>query len=181
MFRPIAFCLMFFLTVLCRMPCCSQNPSKYQTQGALVFKFAQFTEWPDQVFASPETPFVIGILGGDPFGAFLDQLVVGEKIRNHPIIVRRFSSEEEASSSHLLFLSRDFPIARMYLDSLSQRKHVLTVSEAPAFVETGGIIGFFTEKDKVRFEVNRDAMRKSNLILSSKVLRLARLCCDNPE
>jgi hypothetical protein len=181
MFRPIVFCLIFLITVSCRMPCCSQNSSKYQIQGMRVFNFAQFTEWPDDVFASPEAPFVIGILGGDPFGEFLDQLVTGEKIHNHPIVIRRFSSEEEASSSNLLFVSRDFPFAGMYLHGLSEGKQVLTVSEAPGFAETGGVIGFYNENDEVKFEVNMDALRKSRLKLSSKVLRLARRCCDNVE
>jgi hypothetical protein len=146
-----------------------------------VVNFAQFTEWPDNVFASPDAPFVIGILGGDPFGDFLDQLVTGETIQNHPIVVRRFSSEEEASASHLLFLSRDFPFAGMYLNTLSQDRQVLTVSEAPGFVETGGLIGFYDENDEVKFEVNMEALRKSRLILSSKVLRLAGNCCAKAE
>src|SRR5882724_9097047 len=56
------------------------TPKEYQVKAAFLFHFAQFVAWPDSAFSRPEDPFVIGILGADPFGGYLDEVVRGEKI-----------------------------------------------------------------------------------------------------
>src|SRR5450759_2091560 len=53
---------------------------EYQIKAVFLFNFAQFVEWPARVFPASEAPLVIGILGDDPFGAYLDDLVSGEKV-----------------------------------------------------------------------------------------------------
>ena len=51
---------------------------------------------------------------------------------------------------------------------------ILTVGETDGFLESGGIINFITEEDKVRFEINAAAAKKRGLRISSKLLRLAK-------
>ncbi len=43
-------------------------PSEYQVKAVFLFNFGQFVEWPKDAFDTPQAPFVIGILGDDPFG-----------------------------------------------------------------------------------------------------------------
>jgi len=52
---------------------------------------------------------------------------------------------------------------------------VLTVGEIPDFADYGGIINLYRSGDKFRFEVNLKAARRANLIISSSMLRLARI------
>src|SRR5882757_899350 len=44
-------------------------PTENQVQAVFLYNFSRFVEWPAQAFAQPNDPFVIGILGSDPFGA----------------------------------------------------------------------------------------------------------------
>jgi hypothetical protein len=46
--------------------------------AVFLFNFTQFTEWPRSAFASEEAPLVIGIIGADPFGKYLEETVSGE-------------------------------------------------------------------------------------------------------
>lgn len=164
-------------------PSSAQAPTaEYQVKGAFLFNFAQFTEWPAHAFSAPDAPFVIGILGQDPYGNFLDEFVQGESIHSHPVVVRRFRSVTDIDSAvHLLFVHKDFDILSEELTSLASNKNILTVSDAPGFAQRGGAINFFKENNRVRFEVNVNAARDAHVVLSSKLLRLAKICCNTVE
>jgi hypothetical protein len=50
---------------------------------------------------------------------------------------------------------------------------VLTVGDAPGFLEAGGLINFTLEEKKVRFAINQAGVERSRLKVSSKLMRLA--------
>src|SRR5216110_957205 len=80
--------------------------SEYQLKAVFLFNFAQFVEWPPAAFAGDTSPIVIGVLGEDPFGAYLDETVRGEKVGNRPIQVQRYRRADEITTCHVLFISR---------------------------------------------------------------------------
>src|SRR3954453_11961890 len=80
--------------------------SASEVQAVFLFNFAQFVEWPAEAFAEPTSPLVIGIIGKDPFGSFLDETVRGEMVRGRSFRVKRYRRVEEAGDSHILFISR---------------------------------------------------------------------------
>ena len=153
------------------------TPDEYQIKGAFLFNFAQFTDWPSGAFSSSDAPFVIGFLGGDPFGKFMEEMVRGETVEKRPILLKRFTRVEDVESVHLLFIHRDFELSRQQIKKLNAA-NVFTIGDTPGFAEKGGIINFFKENNKVRFEVNLEAARTANLVMSSKLLRLAKICCN---
>jgi hypothetical protein len=50
---------------------------------------------------------------------------------------------------------------------------ILTVSDIPGFMESGGTIQFVLQENRVRFEVNLNPARKSGIVLSSQLLKVA--------
>ena len=58
---------------------------------------------------------------------------------------------------------------------------ILTVGETPRFIEQGGIVNFFLENGKVRFEINRSAAERSGLRISSRLLQLAKIVDPGAE
>ena len=69
--------------------------SEYQVKAAYLFNFGQFVEWPAQSYPSPNAPFVIGVVGRDPFGKTLDDVVRGESLGGRPFVVRRFKDADD--------------------------------------------------------------------------------------
>src|SRR5260370_33307144 len=67
----------------------SSNSSEYLIKAGFIFNFAKFVEWPQTTFAQPDSPIVIGILGTDPFGAIIDQIVQDKKIGGRGFVVKR--------------------------------------------------------------------------------------------
>jgi hypothetical protein len=161
----------------------AQTPAspEYQLKAVFLFNFAQFVEWPATAFADSTAPLVIGILGTDPFGAYLDETVRGEKVNDHPLEVRRYRSVDQIAACHILFVSRDDQ-ARLagILDSLRGRS-VLTVSDAERFASRGGMIRFVTDHNRIRLRINLDAARAAHLTLSSKLLRPAQIVSNGQD
>ncbi len=52
---------------------------------------------------------------------------------------------------------------------------VLTIGESDRMLAQGGVIRFYIEDNRTRFEVNTDAAQAARLKLSAKLLKLARL------
>ena len=79
---------------------------EYDIKAAFILSFTRFVDWPEPALGSTNAPFVIGILGTDPFGSFLDDLVRNERAHGKPIVVERYTKVGEASRAHILFISR---------------------------------------------------------------------------
>jgi hypothetical protein len=153
----------------------SEPPSEYEVKAAFLFHFAKFVEWPPDAFANPQSPIVLGILGDDPFGALLTEMIVGKTVNGRGLQVHYFRRGENFRDCHILFISssekKSLPLILGNLGGLS----VLTVSEMEGFAASGGMIHLFLEQNKVRFEVNPETAMRSRLKISSKLLALARI------
>lgn len=149
--------------------------SASDVQAVFLFNFAQFVEWPAEAFSDPRAPLVIGILGKDPFGGFLDETVRGETVRGRTFRVDRYRRVEDVSECHILFISRS---ESKRLDSILaalKDKPILTVSNGDDFDRAGGIIRFILDKSKIRLSVDLEAAQAARLTFSSKLLRSAEI------
>ena len=145
---------------------------EYLIKAALLYKFAKFTKWPNNTFASADAPLSVCVLGEDPFGAALST-IEGKKIRKRQINVRRLAVLPEAEQCHLIFVSQS---ESEELDGIMDRlkgQPVLTIADMPEFAKSGGVINLKVIDDRSHFEVNVDAATQAGLLLSSKMLRLA--------
>jgi hypothetical protein len=79
---------------------------EYQVKAVYLFNFGQFVEWPKAAYGAAGAPFVIGILGDDPFGNVIDNVVHGETLAGHPLVVKRFREPEEVDGCNILFMGR---------------------------------------------------------------------------
>ena len=153
----------------------AQAFKEYDLKATFLYHLAQFVDWPPEAFPTEETPLVIGVLGADPFGKVLDELVENEIVKNRKIAVQRFRSLEEIKSCHILFISSsESGRLDQIFSGLKQRK-ILTVGDTEGFAQRGGIVRFLTEKNKIRLRINIDAAKAASLTISSKLLRAADL------
>lgn len=152
-----------------------QPSREYQIKAVFILNFAQFIEWPADAFSSAKAPLVIGILGKDPFGQFLQDAIQGEKSKGHPLQVKRFSQVSEVKQCHILFINQTKSDQELDVITSSDNQHVLTISDATDFIQQGGIVRFVTENNKIRFQINLNAARQNEITISSKLLRLAEI------
>lgn len=148
---------------------------EYQVKAVFLYNFTQFIEWPPDAFAQPDAPLVIGILGPDPFGKYLDETIQGEKVNGHPLVVQRFQTLAEVAHCQVLFISTDEKNQWKPIFEYAKAKHVLTVGDVTNFSRQGGMVRFFPEENKIRIRINLTSVKDADLKVSSKLLRLAEI------
>jgi hypothetical protein len=148
---------------------------EYQLKAAFLFNFASYVEWPADAFATANSPITIGVLGDDPFGSSLDDLVAGETIRNRSLVVRRYRSVEEVADCHILFVSPSEASQMDHIVDVLAHRSVLTVGDTRDFAVHAGIIGFELVQRRLHLQINLAAATGARLVISSKLLRQARI------
>lgn len=146
---------------------------EYQVKAVFLFNFAQFVDWPPKAFAEPQSPLIIGVVGDDPFGRYLDETVRGEKANNRPLVVQRYHRLGEIKTCHVLFISRSEAERLEQILTGLRGRNTLTVADIDDFALRGGMIQLVTEKNKIRMRINLEAVKAANLTISSKLLRVA--------
>jgi hypothetical protein len=146
---------------------------EYQVKAVFLFNFAQFVEWPSPALPEAKAPLVIGVLGEDPFGAYLDETVRGETVNNRPLVVRRFRSVNEIDTCHVLFISRSEADRLEQIVASLKGRSILTVGDTDGFAKRGVMIRFMTVDNKIRLRINLERANAANLKISSKLLRPA--------
>jgi len=149
---------------------------EYQIKAAFLYTFIKFVEWPAEARGDEDAPFVIGIVGDDPFGAILDKTIKGKRIRNRDVVVKRIptlSAGETPAGIHLIFISSSEEHRLATILASARGSSVLTVGDMERFAHRGGLIGFAVKGNRMRFEVNMKSVKQTRLKFSSELLSLA--------
>ncbi|HEY0843920.1 MAG TPA: YfiR family protein [Noviherbaspirillum sp.] len=163
-----------FLAVAGLMPAmlAAEPVPEYELKAAFVYNFAQFTEWPeDTVYDGNTVNFCVSQRSGLrlPLAAFSEKPVKGRRVA-----VRFLSSLDNLRNCHVLFVDsadRDqWGHIRKGLSGMS----ILTISDDEEIGRGGSIITLAMERNKIVFDIDLRAARQARLVLSSKLLRLAR-------
>jgi hypothetical protein len=157
------------------------TPSEYALKAVFLYNFTQFVEWPETSFSDSESAIVIGVIGEDPFGIYLDETVRNEKVNRRPLAVRRFGTVDEIKECHVLYISgSEANRAKKLIGELKERS-ILTVADAEGIDEDGVIVRFATENKRIRLKIDVDAAKEAELTISSKLLRLADIVSPRKE
>lgn len=150
----------------------------YQLKALFLFHFARYTEWPKEAWPAENQPFVLGILGNDPFGKDID-IINGKTVKDRKLVVKYFSTVEEVAGCQLLFIASSETNQLAQILKALEKTSILTIAEGAGFLEANGMISLVTEQkgtgtQTVGFEINLPAAQKANLKLDAQLLKLAR-------
>jgi hypothetical protein len=155
-------------------------------QASYLINFVRYTEWPDDQFASEDSPFVISVAGPNwLLAAIREAARATGTLQQRPVVVRPLrllrrsrvvpaEKVRELRASHVLFIHASHASLQPQLLDTVRRRPVLTVGSSDGFVEAGGMLGLVEAAEGLAFEANPNVIRQSGLQVSSKVLRMAR-------
>ncbi|MCK7484647.1 MAG: YfiR family protein [Bacillus subtilis] len=145
-------------------------------KAAYVEKFARFVEWPPESSVMNATsPFVIAVIGKNPFNGQLEKTLSGTKINGKTIQVRSVTAPEEIGDSQILFISKSESAKIPDILSVLGNRPILTIGDTDGYCQKGIMINMYIEDEMIRFEINVEALKKTGIRVSSKVLKLARI------
>jgi hypothetical protein len=160
--------LMAMLSLLSPLsPAESGDRLEYQVKAAFLFNFLKFVEWPA---AAGDEPWVIGILGHDPFAGALEDTVRGKTVSGRRVEVRHYVRPGDVKDCNILFIGR----ADYERLGMPAQPSLLTVGEAPGFLKSGGMINFYLDDNRVHFEIRPEVAHAAGLRVSSQLLKLGR-------
>ena len=166
-------CVLPALFVVCASAARAETSREYSIKAGCLLNFARFTEWPAEAFADKASPIVIGILGTDPFGKVLDEIVRDESVRGRRLVVKRYERVEEIETCHILYLGQSEGDRLEATLAALKEKPVLTVSDIEGAAVRGVMIRLVNEQNRIRFRINLDSAKAARVTLSSKLLRAA--------
>jgi hypothetical protein len=156
-------------------PAWSQKTApEYDLKAAYIFNFSLFVDWPAGAFEHPDSPIIIGVLGDSRFATVLQETLKGQDARGRSFVVQSWNSAKNVQHCHLLFVASGAAQEWAQVVQSVRRTPTLTIGEWPDFIGTGGIVNFFVEGKKIRFDISAETARRAGLNMSSKMLGLAR-------
>ena len=146
--------------------------SDTDVKAAFLPRFARYVTWPPAATPKGDDPFVLCVIGSDPFGAALDEAARSQSIDGRRLVVRRMDSAAGTSGCQIAFVGggRGESVGQV-LAALGNRP-VLTVTDSS---DSGarGIIHFVISGGRVRFYIDQAAAERKKMAISSRLLALA--------
>ncbi len=151
-----------------------QKPDEYQVKALFLYNFLNFIEYPADSSFKTSPAITVCIVGESPFEEAIEE-IRDETVRGKRLAIKFYRPDDEPRGCHLLFVPA--PETRHIGRLLRSIKGtgLLTVGDTEEATRQGAVIGFFMERNKVRFAINLDNAKKSGLKISAKLLRLARI------
>jgi len=83
---------------------------EYNVKAVTLYAIGRYVRWPESAFPDEQSPFVIGILGSNPFGNTLQRIANKKTIHGRTILVKEYATIEDCTSPcHILFVTRSVP------------------------------------------------------------------------
>ena len=158
---------------LCAVGAAIAQPRVEAVKADFLPKFPRYVAWPIEARPGPEQPFVLCVIGHDPFGDRLDRAAAAEPVHGRPIDVRRLVDAAEALDCHMAFVrgATGEDTARA-LEALAARP-ILTVTDGHADARRG-MIHMTVMRGRVGFFIDEATAAARGLSISSRLLALAR-------
>ena len=166
--RATAAALVAAIALFCAASPAFAQPTDLDVEAAFLPRFVRYVTWPPAAMPRAGAPFMLCVIGPDPFRAALDQAARSQTIDGRRIAVRRIDAAPAAGACHIAFVSGSRTAEQL---AALGRRPVLTVTDRDAGAR--GIIHFALVGGRVRFYIDQGAAAQRNLAISSRLLALA--------
>lgn len=157
-----------------------EQSREHLLKAGFIYNFTKFIKWPDgasQPMKSGGT--ILCVAGEDPFGETLDQLSEKLESKGKRLLIRRQPTNETLNSCHILFISQSEKSRLREIIEKAERRPILLIGETPGYAQNGVMINFYIEGNRIKFEINKQALERRGLKVSSELLDLARIIEGN--
>ena len=152
------------------------NSIEYKIKAGYLYNFTKFVSWPEN---ESET-FNLCIIGKDPFGSVINP-IEKRSVKNKPIRLYRYQSISDVKHCHIIYFGAsdkqwrkvDFLLGDIL--TVGSLENSLTTGETKKFTQAGGMFAFFLKEGKVKLHINLQALKKSNLEVSAKLMEIAEI------
>jgi hypothetical protein len=157
-----------------------KKPGEYEVKAAFLYNFSKFIEWPDKASSYYSGSFNMCVFGEGPLANALES-IQDETIGQKKLVMKHVNALQQAKNCHVLFIGSSEGENLEQIIRALKGMNILLVGDTEGYAQKGVLINFYIEQNKVRFEINVDAVKRSGLRISSKLLNLAKIVYDSSK
>lgn len=158
------------LAICIIIPGFKEDKEEYTIKALFIYNFTKYIEWPEQ-----ELPpqFNIGVLGESAISEKLSVILKGKKIYNRTVQINELKGLEEISNQQIVFVTKGSSSKiKQILEKVGSGK-ILIVAEDVNMAAKGSGINIIEKNERMKFEMNEAAIKKSGLKVSGQLYDLA--------
>lgn len=150
----------------------SVNAQNYHLHSVYMYSFIKYVQWPT---TGESDEFVIGVLGDSPIEQHLRKMAAIKKAGSKVIKVKKVGDLANLGSCQMLFIPKETSKVSDVKALIRQlgNESVLVVTEGEGLGNLGSNINFVIRKGKLAFEMNKLAMERAKLEVSTDLARFA--------
>ena len=141
----------------------------YKFHSVYVYNFTKYIQWPTN-----NINFTINILDNEHkvFESF-KMMADAKSSENKKYVVNKFNNVSELTDCDILFIPSGSSNKAEEAINKFKDKHTLVITEKPGLITSGSSINFVIQDSKLKFEINKSALEKAGLKVSSQLMQMA--------
>lgn len=148
--------------------------SEAEVKSEIVYNVLVFVQWPAAESGTGQ-PLQLCLLNAGPMEASLIQLA-GRPVHGQQLsVITITGSNEEIKSCNAIWIDSNNADALLRMASAARQRPLLIISEGSTSIGKGAMVALYPEGGRIALAVNNAASRSSRLMVSSKLLRMARI------
>jgi len=148
----------------------AQERPLHEVYSMMVFNFVKYVQWPAN---ENSKEFVIGVVGSDDIYNTLNTWYAGKAKGAKTYVIKKFKNAAEVTGCQVIFIDRSKSNEFDAVNNKVKGKGTLVVTDRNGLGSKGSCINFKTVDEKLRFELNQQAMEASNLKVASALSSMA--------
>jgi len=152
----------------------SQTERQNAVKAGFIYNFAKFAVWPDSALAGKDK-FTFCVGENKEFSRIFRLVTNRKKIGLLPVEVKDVMAGQPVEECQVLYVPDNEPeIVKSFMENQSGAP-VLSVGDSKDFAANGGIIGFYVDSGRIRFEICLSKAANRGITISSELLSLAKI------
>src|ERR1051326_5657053 len=157
----------------CSQDLCSAPAAEDALKSVVVLNFLRYSTWPESAVGNG--PLVVGVVGRPSFARFLQTSLANKTVNGRAIRILEINLPPDPQCCQLVYIAgTKVSEIRPVLQNM-RLAPVLTVGESQAFIECGGAVNLMLVDGHMSFEVNLEALKRSEIEISATLLRFGQI------
>lgn len=160
---------LILLFIFCSFSKARAQETNYAVHANIIYHFTKYIDWPTD---KKSGDFIIGVVGETPLYDEIKSSTAGKTAGTQKIVIRRFSASSATFNCHILCISVDESDQLKKIAAATAGTPTLIVSESEGLAKKGSCINFTIVRDKLKLEINKNAIEKRGLSIATELLQL---------
>ena len=148
----------------------AQEREKHELHSMMIYNFLKYIQWPESANSGQ---FVIGVMGDDDVYNTLNSWYGDKERQGRVLRVKKIKSAAEASQCQLIYIGRSWSNMFEAVQQSVNNNPTLVITDKNGLGHRGSGINFKIVNNRLKFELNQNALNSSKLKVSSQLAAMA--------